>query len=67
LQTHRGEYVAIHKGQVVDSDKDDVALTFRVLARVGNVDIHVGLVTDQPPAPSRLPHYRELPRAAERS
>ncbi len=58
LTTHRGKYVAIHDGQVVDSDTDDVALILRVHARVGYVPIHVGLVTDQPPI-VRIPHYRE--------
>ena len=63
LATHRGQHVAIHNGQVVDSDPDDVALILRVQAMVGYVPIHVGLVTDSPPL-VRIPHYRELrPRA----
>ena len=47
LSSHPGHYVAIHDEQVVDSDRDEMALITRVLARLGNVDIHVGLVTDQ--------------------
>jgi hypothetical protein len=58
LGTHRGQYVAIHDGQMVDSDADDIALIQRVHARVGYVPIHVGLVTDQPRV-VRVPHYRE--------
>ena len=58
LATHRGQYVAIHDGQVVDQDADDIALIQRVLARIGYVPIHVGLVTDSLPV-VRLPHYRE--------
>jgi hypothetical protein len=45
----RNQYVAVHSEQVIDSDADEMALILRVLARMGNVDIHVGLVTDQPP------------------
>ena len=32
----------------LDCDTDEMALILRVLAKVGNVDVHVGLVTDQP-------------------
>src|ERR1700680_4373774 len=59
LASFRGKYVAIHDGQVVDSDTDDIALILRVQARVGYVPIHVGLVTDQQPI-HRIPHYREV-------
>jgi hypothetical protein len=58
LATHRGRYVAVHEGRVVDDDADDLALVRRVHARVGYVPIHVGLVTDRQPA-IRVPHYRE--------
>lgn len=58
LATHRGQYVAIHEGQVVDSDTDDIALVQRVHLRVGYVPIHVGLVTEHLPV-VRVPHYRE--------
>jgi hypothetical protein len=56
--THRGQYVAVHEGQVADSDTDDIALIQRVHARFGYVPICVGLVTDQPPL-LHIPHYRE--------
>jgi len=58
LGTHQGQYVAIHDGQVVDSDPDDVALILRVQSKVGYVPIHVGLVTDPRPV-VRIPHYHE--------
>jgi len=45
LRTHRGQYVAIHGEQVVDSGPDDIALVRQVHARVGYVPIHVALVT----------------------
>ena len=60
LEAHRGRYVAIHEEQVLDHDADEMALIERVLRRVGNVAIHVGLVTDQPPAPARMPHYHDV-------
>jgi hypothetical protein len=59
LASHRGKYVAIHDGQVVDCDTDDVALILRVQAKIGYVPIHVGLVTDSP-AVVRIPHYHEV-------
>jgi hypothetical protein len=58
LLTHRGKFVAIHDGQVVDSDTDEVALVLRVQARVGYIPLYVGLVTEQPLV-VRIPHYRE--------
>jgi hypothetical protein len=58
LATHRGTYVAVHDGQVVGGDADDIALVRRVQARVGYVPIYVGLVSEQPPV-ARVPHYRE--------
>jgi hypothetical protein len=58
LPAYRGKHVAVHDEQVVDSDSDDVALILRVHQRYGYVPIHVGLVTDTPPPPIRVPHYR---------
>src|ERR1700722_17691349 len=49
LKTHRGQHVAIHEGQVVDSDANDIDLIQRVHAKVGYVPIHVGLVIDPQP------------------
>jgi hypothetical protein len=60
LATHRGRYVAIHDGQVVDTGDDKLALALRVLAKVGNVPIHVGLVSDEPPAMARSGVRREV-------
>ena len=60
LATHSGRYVAIHEGQVVDSGDDKLALALRVLAKVGNVAIHVGLVTAEPVPVSRSGVRRDL-------
>lgn len=65
LPTYQGRYAAIHDGQVVDTDTDDIALVQRVHARVGYVPIYVGLVTEQPSV-VRVPHYREY-RPRERA
>lgn len=61
LETHRGQYVVIHEGRVVDSGPDDLALALRFFAERGNVPIHVGLVTDQPEPVARIPHYHQVP------
>jgi len=48
LLDHRGQYVAIHDGQVVGSGPDQIALARDAYRRFGYVPIYVGLVTDQP-------------------
>ena len=48
LATDRGNYVVVHHEHVIDRDADETALILRVLAQIGNVDVHLGLVTDQP-------------------
>ena len=58
----RGTYVAIYDEKVIDSDAEEMALILRVLAKVGNVDIHVGLVTEQPEPVYRSGVVRELPQ-----
>jgi len=66
LPAYRGKYVAVHDEKVVDSDTDDVPLILRVHQRYGYVPIHVGLVTDTPPPPIRIPHYRLYRSGEER-
>jgi hypothetical protein len=61
LTTHRGKFVAIHGEQVVDCGDDKVAVALRVLTKLGNVDIYVGLVTDEPAPIFRSGVRRELP------
>jgi len=53
LATHRGQYVAIHEGRIVDSGEAKLALALRVWAKIGNVAIHVGLVAQEPEPISR--------------
>jgi hypothetical protein len=59
LQTHAGQYVAIHNEQLVDSGPDDIALIRRVHERVGYVPIHVARVEKQPRV-IRIPGPRVL-------
>jgi hypothetical protein len=60
LTTHRGKFVAVHDGQVVDCGDDRLALALRVLTKVGNVAIHIGFVSDGPQPISRSGVRREL-------
>ena len=60
LATHRGRYVAIHEGQVVDSGDDKLVVALRVLAKVGNVAVHIGLVTDEAEPISRSGARRDV-------
>jgi hypothetical protein len=46
LPTHRGQYVAVHNGQVVASGPDKLAVALQAFRQVGNVSIHVGLVSE---------------------
>jgi hypothetical protein len=61
LITHRGQYVAIHEGKVVDSCDDEVALALRVYAKYGYVALHIDRVDEQPLPAVRIPHNRVVP------
>jgi hypothetical protein len=58
LVSHRGQFVAVHEGEAIDFDADDITLIQRVHARLGYVPICVGIVADRQPL-LRIPHYRE--------
>jgi hypothetical protein len=62
LVTHPGQYVAIHDEQIADSGTDRLEVAMRVLRRVGNVDIYVGLAADQPEPVCRSGVRRDLSR-----
>jgi hypothetical protein len=62
LLSERGKYVAIHEEQLVDSDSGEKALFVRVIGRIGNVDFHLGLVSEEPERIFRSGVGRELPR-----
>ena len=48
LPEHRGQYVAIHEGQVVESGPDLVPVALLAHRRCGNVPIYVDMVSDEP-------------------
>lgn len=54
LTTHRGRYVAIHDEQVVETGTDRLAVALATMARIGAVDLYVGLVSDEPPRELRI-------------
>lgn len=64
LATHRGKYITVHDGAVAAVGDDPVAVAMGAYARHGYVPIHVGLVTDRPPEPIRLPSPRQLRRVS---
>jgi Family of unknown function (DUF5678) len=60
LDTHRGQYVAIHNEQVVGTGTDRMELAMEVWRRVGGVDLYVGLVSEEPERPVRSGVVRVL-------
>lgn len=61
LATHRGQYVAIHNEQVVDSGPNSAELAARVVRRVA-ADIFVGRVSEEPEPICRLGRARDVVR-----
>jgi hypothetical protein len=60
LKTHRGQYVAIHRGEVVGAGPEELPLRRQVREAFGGVAIHVGLVTEQPSGPLPIPGFRVI-------
>jgi len=60
MPSHRGQYVAIHNGAVVASGQKRLDVALQALFQVGNVDIHVGLVSEEPEPISRSGVRRDL-------
>lgn len=52
LHTHRGQYVAVHDEQVVDSGPDQLSVALRAQAKVQG-GVYVGLVSEDPPPVAR--------------
>jgi hypothetical protein len=53
--------VAVHQGRVISEGPDQVEVARQAYARVGYAPIYVGLVTQEPPRPVRIPSPRLLP------
>ncbi|MFQ5814493.1 MAG: type II toxin-antitoxin system Phd/YefM family antitoxin [Anaerolineae bacterium] len=47
LQTHRGQFVAIHESKVVDTDEENRELVKRVIERYGNEPVYIQLVAEE--------------------
>lgn len=50
LKTHEGQFVAIHKGKVIDSDSDDRELAKRVMANLGDEPVYIQKVEEELPS-----------------
>lgn len=60
LNTHRGQFVAVHDGRVIAAGQDKIAVAMDALRQVGNVAVHVGLVSEQPEPVVRSGARRDL-------
>lgn len=63
LKTHSEQYVAIHDGQVVDTDKSDTELAQRVLPRFRNQAVYIQIVQPELPV-YEIASPEELTRAS---
>ena len=62
FETHPGQYVAIHGGQVIDADESDTELAKRVLPRFPNRAVYIQLVQKDLPV-YEITSREELTRA----
>ena len=58
LKTHKGQYVAVHNEQVIESGADMMEVITRAYQKVGNVPLFVERVSDEPPPVYRMPRLR---------
>jgi hypothetical protein len=63
LQTHRGQFVAVHEGKVVDSGDNKLTVALRAYERCGYIPIYVGLVAERPLKPVRIPRFHLVDRS----
>jgi hypothetical protein len=61
MAAYRDQYVAVHQGAVIAHGPDQVEVAKQAYARAGYILIYVGLVTDEPLPPARIPSPRLLP------
>ena len=60
LQTHLGQYVAVHNEQAIVFGVDRLRVVDDALSQVGDVDIHVGHVSTDPEPRMRSGIRRDL-------
>lgn len=65
LKTHRGQYVAIHEGEVIESGPDLMEVVTRAYTRVGYVPLYADLVAEHPLPPVRITHFRVVQPGTE--
>jgi hypothetical protein len=58
LAESRGNYAAVHQGRVIALGPDQLEVAKAAYAQVGYLPVYVGLVTDEPPRPVRIPSPR---------
>jgi hypothetical protein len=58
LRSHRGQYAAVFKGQLVGTGPDKGELAQEVYRRHGSVPIYIDLITDEPQPIPRIPSAR---------
>jgi hypothetical protein len=58
LKTHKGQYVAVHNEQVIESGADMMEVIMRAYQKAGNVPLFVERVSDEPPPIYRMPKFR---------
>jgi hypothetical protein len=65
MKTLAGKYVAVHQGKVVAVGDTSVEAAMGAYKSVGYVPLHVGLVSNEPVAPIRLPSPRIVRQKSE--
>jgi hypothetical protein len=61
LTTHRGLYVAIHDGRVVQAGPDNVQVALQAYRDYGYIPMYIDLVAEHPLPPIRPPSPRVPP------
>lgn len=67
LKTHLGKFVAIHNGALIAQGDRRLEVALAALKQVGNVDIHVGLVSEETQPVIRSGLRREIKSPSERT
>jgi predicted transcriptional regulator len=63
MERFAGQFVAIHNGKVVDVDKDEMAIYFRIDERFPDEVILIKRVVELPEPELYVPSFRLLPEA----
>ena len=58
MATHQGRYVAVYEGRVIADGPEKKSVARQAYDRAGYVPIYVGLVSNRPEPPARMPSAR---------